>query len=646
MTNYRVKYYSKYDWAGGHMLRKSEDVIQSFNCLDKENLNVNQIIELYNIQLYFKNGCTLPEWDNEKTTEYSKKADEFTQYIARFYSTINDENIINHYNMVENDYKNHFWYLFNHYKTYKRISISIIKEMLIIHKKMIRYLLLNKDIVKQYSEMICEYIEQNSFCAEYIMDKYLVRNEQDNKCYFFPNELNKEIVLNNYLDSDDPNPNYVGLLANSLSVDGLILSDKLRLKAIKKHKQLIENLFLNNPGIKYGVNIQFINNHNKPVEITMKDGILTYVYDSPSIIANQDYEIILLYNFIYLFGYVDSQIRITHVSNSKNLSLIESLLGINGIREYKTGIVFNQFQMSAQMQMIGYYNLLESELDLRLETVCDWYFNEYISKEFGANGFIVNLPTAQSSYLEKCRTIISEIDSILKQYSLFVENGKIDHELLQISSEHLFFEHIPSLLVNKYLYPIGEEFKKASFLLCSDQSMLSYLENISTTYDNLYLLLQNENIKISNYEDYQIHDINWLISKGYIAVNTEGYLKNNQPFVSLIKDAYENQVISYYHNLEYQEAIKELVERNVFEFKSTLFSKLECDYFNYLLNRKEFHNGLDLRNRYIHGTQSIDKKQQKQDYYVFLRILILCILKINDELCLTYDVSEGIIKIK
>ena len=51
----------------------------------------------------------------------------------------------------------------------------------------------------------------------------------------------------------------------------------------------------------------------------------------------------------------------------------------------------------------------------------------------------------------------------------------------------------------------------------------------------------------------------------------------------------------------------------------------------------EFLNGVNLRNKYLHGTQSFDGKINLNDYFLFLRLLILCILKINDEFCLEYN---------
>ena len=63
-------------------------------------------------------------------------------------------------------------------------------------------------------------------------------------------------------------------------------------------------------------------------------------------------------------------------------------------------------------------------------------------------------------------------------------------------------------------------------------------------------------------------------------------------------------------------------------------SVLESDYLNYILNNK-YSNSLFLRNMYLHGTQLVDNEVlHKSNYMIILRLFVLVIIKINDELCL------------
>ena len=60
------------------------------------------------------------------------------------------------------------------------------------------------------------------------------------------------------------------------------------------------------------------------------------------------------------------------------------------------------------------------------------------------------------------------------------------------------------------------------------------------------------------------------------------------------------------------------------------------------MNRKDFGNSLDLRNLYLHGTQGHDENTHKNHYYKFLELLIILIIKINDDLCVYEENNKEI----
>ena len=100
--------------------------------------------------------------------------------------------------------------------------------------------------------------------------------------------------------------------------------------------------------------------------------------------------------------------------------------------------------------------------------------------------------------------------------------------------------------------------------------------------------------------------------------------KNN---IEVLKDFYENSCIC---NKAYQ---KQLNKLNIeCKYTNSLFSISEVDYLNFILNKKQFPNGHDLRNKYIHGSQSQNEIRQLNDYYLLLMIHCFIALKIYDEL--------------
>ena len=74
-------------------------------------------------------------------------------------------------------------------------------------------------------------------------------------------------------------------------------------------------------------------------------------------------------------------------------------------------------------------------------------------------------------------------------------------------------------------------------------------------------------------------------------------------------------------------------KEGVIIFSNTLFTKQESDYLNFLLNNKVFDNSWAIRNRYQHGAPNYDdSKQYDVDNALSLLILIIYVVKIDDEL--------------
>jgi hypothetical protein len=90
----------------------------------------------------------------------------------------------------------------------------------------------------------------------------------------------------------------------------------------------------------------------------------------------------------------------------------------------------------------------------------------------------------------------------------------------------------------------------------------------------------------------------------------------------------------------FREEVEQMARENIVYFESSLFSKIEQAYFSYFLNKKEFTNGLDLRNSYLHGTQARPDETNKHEYsyFTYLKLLFLVFLKIEDDL----NISKGI----
>lgn len=637
----RVKYYSTNDLSAGFYLKRIEDIICNF-VVEKKRVDINEIIELYNIQQFFHNRIYSIHWTKQQLNDYSEIVSDFSKVIGKFFSGINIDTIESMFDTIYYDYRNDFWKLIEKYKVYDKISVEQFRKIILNKHFILNNVLKCKNIVKKFSDEIITYMEKNPFCAEIILSYYLEKHDRNIESLYFPVELSNEkktLILDKYIASNSSNINYLKLIFESNSTNNLRLPDRLKLKAKRKYDEEIETLFKEGTGFEYGAKVSFSNKIDEEFKFETDDNrILSVLYSAKWIKENLDYPT-LLNNFIYLFGYTDLQFRFLHVSRESQMSIIEKALGIKGRKEYPTGIAFQQIQMLAQLQMIGYCNELE-KYNIFLEDIIEWFFCNYLEEEFNVKGFCFNKSSHTVSYLEKCRNIAAEFDNILKRFKIYCEDGEIDDELLHISTEHIFIKDIPSMLSNKYIYPCGNDYQTISNLLFSDQSIIHYLPKLSNNYNSFYCLLEKENVYYDMFEDYQIPSIDWLIDHNIIKIDNKKRIMPYWEKIKILNELYQHDVVCFSYMKKYQSIIMELNKMGLVQFSSSLFSRPEQDYYNYLFNKSEFDNGLDIRNSYTHGTQRVDENQNKQDYFIFLRIMILIVIKINEEFCLKYPKNK------
>lgn len=637
----RVKYYSTNDLSAGFYLKRIEDIICNF-VVEKKRVDINEIIELYNIQQFFHNRIYSIHWTKQQLNDYSEIVSDFSRVIGEFFSRINIDTIESMFDTIYYDYRNDFWKLIEKYKVYDKISVEQFRKIILNKHFILNDVLKCKNIVKKFSGEIITYMEKNPFCAEIILSYYLEKHDRNIESLYFPVKLSNEkktLILDKYIASNSSNINYLKLIFESNSTNNLRLPDRLKLKAKRKYDEEIETLFKEGTGFEYGVKVSFSNKIDEEFKFETDDNrILSVLYSAKWIKENLDYPT-LLNNFIYLLGYTDLQFRSLHVSRESQMSIIEKYLGIKGRKEYPTGIAFQQIQMLAQLQMIGYCNELE-KYNIFLEDIIEWFFCNYLEEEFNVKGFCFNKSSHTVSYLEKCRNIAAEFDNILKRFKIYCEDGEIDDELLHISTEHIFIKDIPSMLSNKYIYPCGNDYQTISNLLFSDQSIIHYLPKLSNNYNSFYCLLEKENVYYDMFEDYQIPSIDWLIDHNIIKIDNKKRIMPYWEKIKILNELYQHDVVCFSYLKKYQSIIMELNKMGLVQFSSSLFSRPEQDYYNYLFNKSEFDNGLDIRNSYTHGTQRVDENQNKQDYFIFLRIMILIVIKINEEFCLKYPKNK------
>lgn len=637
---HRIKFNSKENLANGYYLLKCEEILRDE--IKSAYADINDVMELYNIQLYIDTKLYLNNWTSQDIVQFEHKVNVFKKIIGRFLSNINDGNIIEYCKDLSFEYNNSFWHLIDNRNTYKQFSKTKFIEILAVKPSLIHLILTNRNLVDYYKTELKNFLLSYKKSAEILLSIYSVKSDILKKKKYVPKNLtiaDKENILTSYLDSEDTNLNYLELIENVKNENDFQISDKTRLKAKRLFNQKKKELFAKSTALKYGVNVSFERNlTNIKDAFTDNENIIHYKYSTDFIEDNENPHT-LFKNFKYLFEYIDEQNRIALVSKASHISTIEGIFGIEAKQEYKTGISFTLLESTSLAQINGYSNVLD-KLGITIENVLQSVFTEFFQEEYNYDSkAVLSIPNATSSYLEKIRFLTPELESILKQFKLFVEDGTIDFDLIRISSSPTSIKDIPSLNSNKYIY-LNKENKKLNdtlYLLFSDQSLLGYVELYDDkNYNSFFGLLINENLNIDLFEEYQKNDITYLINDGLLYLDEKGFiLISNFERIYILRDLYENDFASFYHYVEdFQKEILLMATENLVVFESSLFSKQEQSYFNYYLNKSEFINGKDLRNKYAHGSQAdpADLNQHAYAYFTYLKLFVLVLLKMDDDL--------------
>ena len=181
----RIIFYSKNDmWAWWH-LEKVEKLLENIN-IDNKFL-INDFLEFYNINKYFKNKLYLKKWNIEDIKKYTKISNELLQRTMLFFKDINDTNILTFINKVEFEYQSDFWELININKIYEKISTENFVKILYNENCNINEVLKYKNIIKIFDKEIRDYLlKYEDFYI--ILLNYMDSNKKDDKLYF-PNSL-------------------------------------------------------------------------------------------------------------------------------------------------------------------------------------------------------------------------------------------------------------------------------------------------------------------------------------------------------------------------------------------------------------------------------------------------------------------------
>lgn len=642
----RIIYFSNADLSLWHYLPRVESLLRDFDCKVVIS-HINDAIELYHVTLFIENGIVAESWTDEDVNEFKNRAKLIHGIVCRFFMQLQHEKIVDCYAEVEFSYKDTFWEIISKYKTWSILDSNGLQQILNSNEGAIYLVLHHMALVQNYTSVIVQYFKTHPQTAEILLSTFIEEDKfGSKKPIYIPKELtlkDREQIISDYIESSNPNLNFLQLISQISSKDkaNLHISPKVRLKAEKVATTISENFFKDkNTGIKYGFSVQVSKEKGlPPVQVGMNRSSLQidYIYSEEYILSCTG--ITHLENFLRLFGFFDKYALISFVFHKHEANTLLDILGVRGKNEFPCDSMrFRLKFQTAIMQTAAYMKTLE-ENGIFIEDIIKDFYNMSLLKDYGYKGMMFNVPGHNLSWLEKVRAIIPEIESIVRQYNLYLTEGEIDQEELELS-ETIKITDCGSLVPNKYIYLTISTESKPNMLhrvlrdFFSDQSMLDYVEPYKEKrYHSLYQLLCKEDVLYANYENYQKQEIDWLINNHYLSLRSDGMLSILNPKqISMLYDLYKCDVCLYWnYDADTRLIIDEYIKKDYLCSKNTLLSQSEQDLFSYVFNNERFSNALAYRNKYMHGTPSSNATDYNV-YVVSIMMLICLLFKIEHDL--------------
>lgn len=628
----RIVFFSKDDGASFYMVEKIDAFFKQKRHEDSIS-NVNDILELHHIIEYLENGFVYLDWKENDVIFYKSCSKEFKNKISTFFRNLSAEKTIEIFDELEFDYTKTFWLLVNKHGSYKALNEYYLNQLNGKRRFYLREILFCKKIVEYFDTELTALLMEDTKNAELILDYFEASHDRIQQEKFFPKsfglQLREKLILD-YLDQGDTNLNFVRLIAKSKDSENIRFSDKTKLKARKIAKRINDEILDSGNTFVIRKGVCLSDDQEEVNKIVYKDDEEIYSYSRKKLLENIDL-VTLFKNFKYVFEFLDFQGVIDFVVRESEVDSFERTF----IRSKNEFILCSSFSNKSMIGMLKFeiYKYFLDSINISLEDVLENYVNDYLNKTYNINKLKLHLPSVNSSYLEKIRLLAPEFESLLEQYKLYVEDDIVDYELLQISTKTSKISNIPSLVEKKYVYPIGEEYQILRFNFFNNMSSLFDYEKWSNKYKNFYHVLLYEVIFVDDFSGYRKDYVQHFLDNNYLKLNEDtsiAFVNNNL----LIIVGYLNNfdVMSYWSYPKYiRDEIDEMETNRLVRFSNKLFTEGEQAYFDFYLNNR-FSNGYWLRNKYVHATNSHDEEEQKKDYGILLRLMVLFVLKIEDDL--------------
>lgn len=634
-TGHRLKFYGLGDYGTYWQIEHAAEILENFDPTSPPQA-ISDVLELHNAQLFAENNLFPESYDEGERAAGQALIPKLRKAVAQYFDQISDGNVASVIVDLDFEYHNDLLELLAKFKTYDRCGPATLLPALEQAGVYLGEMLTSQALVKAYDQEVRARLLAEPANAEHLVRRYLEKTErQDVHLPASLTHADERSLLNDYLESGAANPNFVELVSLARVTTNGMVDAVTKLKAERQHEQWARDFFEQNSGIETGCEVVISASQAEPAT-SSQDGLVGKLsYSQTWLEQGLDYPTILN-NFIYLFEFVDEQMILTLPSYQSQLGIVDRFMRTSGQEAYLTGAAFRFKEQSSFLQTAMYDNFLRSK-DIELESMIAWFFTDYLKDEFGATNFTFTPSTRASTYLERCRHIFAEMESVVQQFSLYVEHGQLDRGLLAIAPDQVRYKDIPSVMDGKYVYQTDDRhINNILQLLFSDQSGLTYI-NETVHAESAARLIVGSKVAYDDFADYQKRQIDYLIQQGVL--KDEGgrvqFAKAEQ--VLFFKDLFDSEAASYYHYpAEMRISIDEMIAKGWLVRRTSLLTESEGRYFNYQLNQVDYSNGPQLRNKYQHGAQAnpAAEDEHHRTYITALKLLVALVIKMNDDLWL------------
>lgn len=647
---HRVHWFSVNDLSVGFYLPRIEEILHDFKP-GNEIRDVNDILELYEITKFVAYKAYPKSWGHDELSI----VEHFKPNVAKYFKRITKLDFPNTYRLVDICLRDTFWEVIDVFGIKGLIDENSLREAFSKSWEL-REFMYRENLVERHGSLMRKLLKSNPHSAEWLLDEYVAEHSAGGyKSMFFPKDLTEEDVLKileEYISSDDPNLNYVRLLEHTKMIHTFKVSPSIRLKAKRKAKLLNDKIFTSDSATRMHYAHSVIirpNAASKTIEYD-QEGTQCVVYDLEELVnASASGCLRLLRTHFDVLSYLN---LLDLIPKESEVEPLERIFCIKSKRSYE---LLRQFILKEQISLLHmeslYFILIQHGKNL--EDIISEYYNVYLKERFGYPSLALSLPKHENDWFTKCNAIFPVIESVAKQYQLYVENNEIDAELLEFT-EPMKAAAVKSKTGIRY-YKINSKSKDIKYLLhllFSEQEMLTYIDPYKDNkYKNFCHMMLNVNeVPYDAYPEYEHPALHSLVSFGFIRIDDDGMIRVVDQFdFTLYKLLYDYGVIpSYFMYANNTGKIEVMLDKGWILPSDDLLTPKEQDYFSYYLNNEKFDNGPAYRNSYAHGNKVRSLEDDKEDKYAYYRMLLLLmvlLLRIEDDL-VQKQISNGISQIE